>query len=265
MPAATAPSYTTPARVWRLGLPFHTLFGKSSNLSPGVVSVPAVVAQTGAGVVDAEGGPHDTYSALRLRCSRAGEINRRGIANPGQLPQFELSADGGTTWDRPVTCSTDPDRAFVDDIERGIRWILEGDTPTFDAGDEWSATATPSRDIVELIPVCSSGCDQFLVGSYCLPLETWPEFLERIVAWLVRWELIVKRGLAADQDMQQYNPEQRQQSLMGWSAIGWLQAAQRGDFQDDPQFGKNGKALVFPHFVKPALAKPAFGGRMWRA
>lgn len=262
MPAATPPVYTTPARVWRLGLPFHTLFGKSSNLSPGVVSVPVVVVQAGAAVVDAEGGPHDTYTALRLRCSRAGEINRLSIVNPGQLPQFELSDDGGVTWDRPITCSIDPDRAFVDDIERGIRWILGGATPTFVVGDTWRATATPSRDIVDLIPVCSSGCDQFLVGSYCLPLETWPEFLERIVCWLVRWELIVKRGLAADQDMQQYNPEQRTAGLMGWSAISWLQAAQRGDFQDDPQFGKAGKARVFPQVVKRSAP---FGGRMWRA
>ena len=92
--------------------------------------------------------------------------------------------------------------------------------------------------------------------------DAWPEFLERIVCWLVRWELIVKRGLAADQDMQQYNPEQRTAGLMGWSAISWLQAAQRGDFQDDPQFGKAGKARVFPQVVKPSAP---FGGRMWRA
>lgn len=263
MPPIASQRYTTPARVWALGLPSKTLFGPDSNLAPGVVGLPSVVTQTGTGTMDAEGNPHDTYADLRIRCSRAGTINQANLVNPGQLPAFELSADGGVTWERPILCSRDMDTAYVDDVGRGIRWILSGAVPSFAVGDQWQTSATPSPDIEALVETCSSGCNQFLLGSFKLPLTTWPTFMERVVAWLVRWELIVKRGLSADQAMAQYAPDSKVMTLMGWSAIGWLQAAQRGDFQDDPDFSGAGKVYVEADLMLPMVQAPGFGTRSW--
>ena len=263
MPPIASQPYTTPARVWELGLPSKTLFGPDSNLAPGVVALPSVVVQTGTGTMDAEGNPHDAYPALRIKCFRAGTINQANIVNPGQLPAFQLSDDGGVTYGRPIVCSRDMDTAYVDDVGRGIRWVLGGAAPVYAVGDEWETSATPSPDIVALVEACSSGCTQFLVGSFKLPLTTWPTFMERVVAWLVRWELIVKRGLSADQDMGQYAPDSKVMTLMGWSAIGWLQAAQRGDFQDDPDFSGAGSVFVEADVMLPMIREPGFGTRSW--
>ena len=144
--------------------------------------------------------------------------------------------------------------------ERGIRWILEGDTPTFDAGDEWSGETTPSRDIVELIPGLLLGL-RSVPGGLLLPAADGVAGVPRTrCCWLVRWELIVKRGLAADRTWSNITLRARRtSSLMGWSLQRLAAGGPAGRLQDDPQFGKNGKALVFPIFVKPALTKPAFG------
>lgn len=263
MPPIASQLYTTPARVWELGLPSKTLFGPNSNLAPGVVALPSVVVQTGTGTMDAEGNPHDAYPALRIKCFRAGAINQANIVNPGQLPAFQLSDDGGVTYGRPIVCSRDMDTAYIDDVGRGIRWVLGGSAPVYAVGDEWETSATPSPDIVAKIEVCSSACNQFFVGTFKLPLVTWPSFLENVVTWLVRWELIVKRGLSADQAMAQYSPSTETDSLMGWSAISWLRAAQRGEFQDDPAFGGAGSVFVEADVMLPMIREPGFGNRSW--
>lgn len=264
MPPVAAQHYTTPARVWQLGLPIKTLFGPDSNLAPGAVTPPVKLAGTGTGTIAAEGNPHDSYSDVRIRCISAGSVNQRAQVNPGQLPIFQISYNGGLTWGNAIQASADEDTALIDDVTTGLRFKLSGSTPAFATSDIWQTSATPSPDITALIGVCSSGCNQFLVGSFKLPLVTWPEFLERIVAWLVRWELVVKRGISHDQTMAQYNPEQKSMQLMGWSAVGWLQAAQRGDFQDDPDFSGAGSSFVYSDIMLPQVQAAPFGTRTWK-
>ena len=272
MPPVSAQHYTTPARVWQLGLPIKTLFGADSNIAPGSVGVPMRIAGTGTGVVMAEGNPHDSYPDLRAKCISAGSVNQRGQINPGQLPVFQLSDDGGVSWGNAMQVTADEDTAFIDDITRGIRWKFTGSTPAFLVGDIWQTSAAPSPDIVAWIGVSSSQANKFLLGSFKLPLVTWSEDLEMVIAWLVRWQLVCKRGLSKDQAMQQYRPDQpltleaRGTGMPGWAdftAQGWLLAAQRGDFADDPDFGNAGKAVLYPDFVEPALAEPGYGTRMW--
>jgi hypothetical protein len=262
MPALPSQHYTTPSRVWLIGLPEKTLFGKDTNLSPGTFTAPVKLAGAGTGVVYVEGNPHDTYSDLRIKCLAAGSINQRGIVNPGALPVFQISSDGGVTWGNAETVSLDEDTAFIDDLSRGVRWKFTGATPVFSVGDIWQTSAQPSPNITALIGVCSSGSNQKLLGSFKLPLVTWPESLETVIAYYVRWALIVKRGLSADQNMQQYKPSVAELPG-GGTAQGWLDAAQRGDFQDDPDFTGAGSSFVEADIMLPQQREADFGTRMW--
>ena len=97
MAAIAAQKYTSSERVWRLGLPAETLFGKDSNLQPGVCATATKLAGTGAGLVRADGNPHGTLTDVRIKCVVAGTINQKNLVNPGALPQFQVSTDGGVT------------------------------------------------------------------------------------------------------------------------------------------------------------------------
>lgn len=262
MPALPAQHYTTPARVWQLGLPEKTLFGKDSNLSPGSFTAPVKLAGTGTGVVYVDGNPHDTYADLRVKCVSGGFVNQRNLVNPGQLPGFQFSDDGGVTWGNTEIVSIDEDTAFIEDISRGVRWKFTGATPSFAVGDIWQTSAQPSPNITAFIGVCSSGANQKLLGSFKLPLTSWPESLEMVIACYVRWALIVKRGLSADQNMQQYKPSVAELPG-GGTAEGWLEAAQRGDFQDDPDFAGAGSSFVEADIMLPQQREVDFGTRMW--
>ena len=90
-----------------------------------------------------------------------------------------------------------------------------------------------------------------------MPLTTWPEALEQVVAELVRWELVKIRGLAADQQMAQYRPV---------GAMEWLEDARKGLFTDDADFSGAGSGFVYPQVVSDAEPLADFGdGRWWTA
>lgn len=259
MAAIAAQKYTSSERVWRLGLPAETLFGKDSNLQPGVCATATKLAGTGAGLVRADGNPHGTLTDVRIKCVVAGTINQKNLVNPGALPQFQVSTDGGATWGPSEIVSSDNDTAYIRSVSFGVRWVFYGATPAFVATDVWKTSTTPSPTIEALIGTCSSHANRFLIGS-CgrkMPLTTWPEALEQVVAELVRWELVKIRGLAADQQMAQYRPV---------GALEWLEDARKGLFTDDADFSGAGSGFVYPQVVSDAEPLADFGdGRWWTA
>lgn len=259
MPAVSAQKYTTPERVWELELPEETLFGPDSNIKPGVCTTAVKLAGTGAGLIRCDGNPHGTLADVRIKCVVAGTINQKNLVNPGALPQFQISTDGGATWGPSKIVSSDNDTAFIRSVDIGVRWVFYGTTPTFTATDVWQTSTTPSPTIVSLIGVCSSHADRFLIGSCArkMPLTSWPEALEQVVAEWVRWELVRKRGLAGEQKMQQYRPD---------SAMAWLKDARDGLFTDDAAFAGAGSGHVFPDVISTAEEFADFGdGRWWVA
>ncbi len=259
MAAVAAQHYTTPERVWALELPEETLCGTDSNIKPGTFTTAVKLAGTGTGLIRVDGNPHGTIADLRIKCVVAGTLNQKNLVNPGALPQFQISTDGGTTWQASQIVSSDNDTAYIRSVSIGVRWVFYGATPAFVATDVWQTSTAPSPTILSLIGTCSSHANRFLIGS-CgrkMPLTTWPEALEQVVAELVRWELVKKRGLAADQKMAQYRPV---------SALEWLEDARKGLFTDDADFSGAGSGFVYPDVVSSAEELADFGdGRWWVA
>ena len=257
MGAVSAQHYTTSERVWDLGLPEETLFGPDSNLKPGTFTAATKLSGTGTGLIRVDGNPHGTIADLRIKCVSAGTINQKNLVNPGALPQFQVSTDGGLTWGATQSVSSDNDTAYIRSVAIGVRWVFYGTSPTFAATDVWQTSTAPSQTIVSLIGVCSSHANRYLIGSCAkkMPLTSWPESLEHVIAELVRWELVKKRGLAAEQNMQQYKPV---------SAMEWLDEARRGLFTDDADFAGAGSGFVYPDTVSSAEPLSDFGdGRWW--
>ena len=256
MPSVPAQHYTTAERVWLLELPEETLFGADSNIQPGVFSTPTKLAGTGTGLLRVDGNPHGTIADLRLKCVSAGTINQRDLVNPGALPMFQVSTDGGATWGQSLIVSRDNDTAYIRCVDIGVRWVLYGTNPTYSATDVWQTSTEPSPTIVALIGVCSARADRFLIGSCArkMPLTSWPESLEHVIAELVRWELVKKRGLAAQQNMLQYKPVFAEE---------WLKDAQNGVFTDDSAFSGAGSAFVYPDIVSSAEPLGEFGDDRW--
>ena len=274
MPVVAGTQYTTPAKVWQLGLPADRLFGDTKGLAPGTATAPTVLVQTGTGRVSTvdplrpqiRGNPHDA-GTVRIRCARAGEINRDGVVNgAGTVPWFEVSTDGGSTWDPPVPVSQDNDVAYLRHESTGVLFCFYQvpitTSATFALLDAFSTTTTASPDLTACITAACSMIDQYLIASFGLPLTTWPPALELCASWLTRWTMIERRGLAQAEDMVTYAPAQKLASLGGLSVLGRLEAWQRGEGIDDPAWGTAASARDFTTFQQPR-SQP-FETRMWR-
>lgn len=275
MPVVAGTAYTTPAKVWQLGLPADRLFGDTKGLRPGTATTPSVLAQTGTGrvsVVDPlrpqiRGNPHDT-GTVRIRCTQAGEVNREGVVNgAGTVPWFEVSEDGGTSWEPPVPISQDNDVAYLKHEASGVLFCFYQvpltTAATFAALDAFSTVTAPSADLQACITSACSMIDQYLVGSsFCLPLTTWPPALELVASWLARWHMIERRGIDTAEDMEAYAPSRKLAQLGGLTVLGRLEAWQRGEGIDDPAWGTAASSRDFTTIQQPRSAP--FGTRMWR-
>lgn len=255
--------YVTPEKVYRLSLPPALLFEVDDEaptpLLPGIIS--DVVRTVGSGALLAlEGNPMGTFSVV-VQCTSAGEINELGQVNPGALPAFKLSTDGGVSFGRSRTVSAQDDRAYIDFISGivgpslggpiGLRVV--GLPGLYSVGDTFTATTLPSSDLVSLIrPECDFA-DGFLVGSWgdTLPLTEWGEDLEQTVSDRVRWRAICKAGLASREDMKIYHPD-----VTG--ATKWYQRAQSGEFTNHPAYKPSLKRGTGTDRTSFPLMVPAF-------
>lgn len=236
--------YITPERFYALAMPPALLFSTEDDvptpLLPGIISDVTQTVGAGAGKagLDLAGNPMGTFSVVVV-CTAAGQINQLGVVNPGTLPAFKLSVDGGVTFNRSRTVTDNDDRAFIDVISGlvgpgvgaaiGLRIIaLPGN---YAVGDTFTASTLPSPDLVSLIPPECDYADGFLVGSWgaTLPLTAWGEDLEQTVADRVRWKAICKAGLATREDMEKYHPDKT-------GATKWYMRAQSGEFANHPAY-----------------------------
>lgn len=94
------PPYATPSDFWQLAAPPDSLF-EENGFEPGQISS---IVQTGPGLgsltIGSGSNPRDSWSVV-VKCVRSGEVNTPYV-NPGPLPQFQLSLDGGLTYLWPV-------------------------------------------------------------------------------------------------------------------------------------------------------------------
>jgi hypothetical protein len=244
--------YGTVAQFFALAMPPDSLW-PTGRVRRGRVDLPTPDAgNTGQGIIDGQGNPHSSYSFI-LECMVAGQINRTNIANPGVLPEFRISDDGGLTWSRIFKVSDDRDIAYLRDemtgLQLGVVFSFFGDTPTFDLGDTFTAIAEPSPDVLLHLDAAQGVVDDALCNTLKLPLTTVPISVVVCQDIVARWSLIGKCGLDRDQDHLIYSPDRPSAHLGGISVTDKLERWRRG--QDIQQFdaGDEG-ARRFPRYVR---------------
>jgi len=243
----------TPRKLFRLATPSRLLFGDADSgklgLEPGYIS-PITHSGTGTGVVEVDGISVDVFS-LVLRCERGGEINVSETANPGLLPMFALSEDGGTRWGRPVVVSDNRDEAVIDFTSVGLRFRFRNSSPapSFVALDTYSLTTEACPDILDMIEVVEAEITEAAAGSFDPPLTAVPANWAKHAAWLVRWELYGKIGIQNNQDIKVHYPKDAKEwkeGLRGGSNS--VKAAARGLVETG--------ATSFPDLVKTPPRDP---------
>ena len=214
-----------PEDFWVHAAPPSLLFGDADQgiqgIDPGTISAVTRTA-TGSGSVEVDGIPRGTFN-VRVRCSDPGEINSSDDVNPGTLPTFEISLDGGLTYSAPIRVSAHRDEAIIEHGRSGLRLhFRNGATaPSFVSGDLDVFTTLPSADIIAGIPVVCAFMDKYLVGSFDLPLLSYPPDFTAHACDLLRWRLLKKIGVASRQDMLVYKPDE---------VMDWLEQARGGSF-----------------------------------
>lgn len=258
--------YVTPEIAYRLSLPPALLFTTAEDvptpLMPGIISdvTQSVGAGAGKAFLALEGNPMGTFS-VSVVCTSAGEINELGQVNPGALPAFKLSVDGGVSYGRARTVSAQDDRAYID-VVSGIVGPSEGGPiglrivalpGVYAVGDTFTATTLPSPDLPPLIKAECDYADGFLVGSWgdTLPLTAWGDDLMQTVSDRVRWRMICKAGLASREDMKLYHPD-----VVG--ATKWYMRAQNGEFANHPAYVPSLKRGTGTDRTSFPLMVPAF-------
>lgn len=196
--------------VFRLASPPAILFGDAkrgiSGIEPGAISA-IVQSGSGSGSVRVSGPARDALSVV-LRCRIGGETNIQPTANPGPLPEFDISSDDGVTFG-PVWRVTDTlDVAYIDDGKTGLRFALtNGAAPSFVANTTYAFTVGASPDVLAMIEVVESQIFEAAAGRYDLPITAVPAHWKLHAARLVRWCLLEKIGVSKDRDMKIYYPK----------------------------------------------------------
>lgn len=242
--------------LWEIAAPPSVLFADAHNgmqgLDPGsVTDLQLQPGGTSTGSIEPLGIPRGRFD-VRLRCVVGGEINTADTINPSAtaLPSFAASADAGVTYFRTqvVTCTRDEAEIVVSQLGLRFRFRNGGAAPSFVAGEVWSCSTEPSRDIVALIPPLCASMDKYLGGSFDLPfLEYSPDFTLHLCS-LLRWELIKKIGVSEKMDVTIYKPTE---------AMEWLKHAQRGDFAKPAQQGvkETPPGVSFPSYTGSILSQ----------
>jgi len=199
-----------PNDVFRLVAPPAMLFGDVqrgiSGIEPGAIST---LTQTGAGSgpVRVSGAARDAFSVV-LRCRVGGEINVSQVANPGALPEFDISTDGGVSFG-PVRRVTDTlDLAYIDDGKTGLRFsFANGVAPSFVANTTYAFSVGASPDVLTMIEVVEAQIFEAAAGRYDLPITAVPAHWKLHAARLVLWALLTKIGVAKERDVRIYYPK----------------------------------------------------------
>lgn len=227
----------------------------TGRLKSGAIPVPTRSSGTGTGSIDVRGNAHGSYS-LAIKCTSAGQVNSSTGANPGALPKFAISIDGGTTYSRPYRVSADDNTAFLRDEQTGLQLGLIFDfSGAFDLNDIWTTTAEPSPDVVLHLDAAQSAIDGALSDSLRLPLTTVPLIVVYVQGALALWSMIRACGLDSRQDFAAYSPTEPRMEIGNISPAAKLNQWRAGEdlkiFTDGDE-----AALRFTNFgsTTPAMA-----------
>lgn len=239
---------------------FYSLLSPPDSLWPSgrirssAIAVPTQTVGTATNKsVDVSGIAHGTYS-LKLVCATAGQLNQSAVAvNPGPLPTFRISYDGGTTLSRPFRVSADDDTAYIRDeatgLQLGLLWQFSGGG-TFQVGDTWTTAAAPSPDVIAHLEQAASQLEAALSDTIKIPLTTCPAAAIFVQGALALWSLIRKCGLDAQQDYKIYHPQENRDQLTGTSPARLLDRWRQGEDIKIFDAGDEG-ARRFPGYVRP--------------
>jgi phage gp36-like protein len=183
-----------------------------------------------------------------VRCVSRGELNIYGIENPGPVPSFIISLDGGLTFSPVLTPNDD---GFLGYQKGGfsVKFANGTPTPSFAIGDVWTFSTEPSPDILRFLSAASRFIDGKLKNTYATPLSRWGDDLTLITCQIARWFMLQRRGMDKNQDFVVYEPK---------DAFKWLEETGQGDNQADVT--ENGTGFVFPEWM---VASSRFG-TSWR-
>lgn len=196
--------------LWKFASPPQWLFGDQQDglraFEPGDLSAITKIG-TGSGIVEVDGIARDAWPVV-LRCASGGEINVTETPNPGPLPAFQVSTDGGLTYRRARRVSDTRDEAYIDDGTTGLRWIFRnGTAPSFVVGTTYGVTTQVSPTIAALLPVVEAEILEAASGSYDGPLISVPEHWRYHGSCLLLWKLLKKEGVTKKRDIQAYYPK----------------------------------------------------------
>jgi hypothetical protein len=244
----------TPQKWFRLATPSRLLFGDAMEgklgIEPGDIS-PLTLTGSSTGTIEVVGIAIDAFSC-RLRCDRGGEVNVSETANPGALPMFFLSMDGGATFARSRVVSDNRDTAVIDATALGLRFKFQnGDpAPSFVAGDTWAFTTAPSPDIEEIIGGVEDEIIEAAAGSFDPEITAVPRNWTKHAAWMARWELYCKIGVQRQQDLKAHYPKRAYEWMEGLrGGRNAVKAAARGVVEKAP-------GTSFNDWAKPQTKDP---------
>jgi hypothetical protein len=244
----------TPQKWFRLATPSRLLFGDAMEgklgIEPGDIS-PLTLTGSSTGTIEVVGIAIDAFTC-RLRCDRGGEVNVSETANPGALPMFSLSMDGGATFARSRVVSDNRDTAVIDATALGLRFKFQnGDpAPSFVAGDTWAFTTAPSPDIEEIIGGVEDEIIEAAAGSFDPEITAVPRNWTKHAAWMARWELYCKIGVQRQQDLKVHYPKRAYEWMEGLrGGRNAVKAAARGVVEKAP-------GTSFNDWAKPQTKDP---------
>lgn len=230
------------------GCPAVLLFGDQKRgiqgIAPGAIS-DVVQAGAGSGVVEASGVARDAFSVV-LRCKVGGEINASAVANPGLLPVFAVSRNGGATYESAVRVTDTLDEAYIKDASTGLTFTFRnGAAPSFVVGTTYSFTTQASPDILAIITEVEAEILESACGSYDPPISAYPAHWKRHAVALLRWYLLEKIGVSKDRDLKIYSPVETRK---------WLEDIRTGSRAVKPD--RQGLAESAPGTSFPLLVPP---------
>lgn len=237
-----------PDDIFQLGLPVEILFGDAQRgmrgLEPGALSA-ITHTGTGTGKVTATGIARGMLAVV-LRCESGGETNVSEQANPGALPIFSVSSNGGATFGAARAITDARNVAHLDNAATGLRFSFEnGPTvPSFVALDTYALSTQPSPNLLSLMEAAESEVLEAACGSYDPPITGAPPHWKQHAVRLWRWAILELMGVSKKRDMQSYRPTKT------WD---WLETVRdgRATSKFQAQGVRESKETSFPLFVPP--------------
>lgn len=233
--------FATPADMWQLATPPDSLF-QDQSLAPGSWSaITHVGTGTGAMTLRNESSPLFNFSVV-VKCILGGELNVYGVVNPGPVPEFVISLDGGVTFSPPYTPN---DNGIIPFIRGGFTLQFENAaSPSFVVNDTYSFTTTPSPDVLAHLEVASNRVESIIRNTYQPPYVSWGKDVRLAVCELARWYLLKKRGIDKGQDFEVYEPKETFQ---------WMDDVGKGYIQ--PEIIQANPEKLYPQIM---VLRPAF-------